>query len=1005
MSERTTSLKPEPQGYLALVLHAHLPYIRHQEQEDVMEERWFYEAMTETYLPLIEVFDRLLQDGVDFRLTMSLTPTLLALMTDPLMQNRYERHLDRLIELADGEIRRLRHHYTYLPLAHMYAVRFRELRAVFHSCGRNVASRFKQYQDMGVVEIVTSGATHGLLPLMKHEEAIRAQIATAAHDYERFFGRPPRGIWLPECAYTPGIDRILKSYGIQYFFCDTTALQHATPRVNRDLYAPLMTPYGVSAFARDTESSRQVWSSEEGYPGDFDYREYYRDIGWDLGWNDLAEWDHIRPHVLPTFERVNTGIKYYRITARDSQHREPYNPEWAMKRAAEHAGNFLFNRQRQAEHWAYHLDRKPIIVSPYDAELFGHWWYEGPMFIEFLCRKIHYDQNTIRMITPSEYLAEYPVADTGQPAASSWGRSSSYEVWLQRDNDWIYRHLHQAEERMIRLATRHAHLNGTRKLPASVLKRALNQAARELLLAQSSDWAFIMDAKTVVEYACRRTKNHLGCFHELCSQIEAGAVDEEFLRKLEEKDNCFPEIDYRVYESVYEYAPVPNLGSRADWEDLLARTKDRPNIIMLAWEYPPKNVGGLSRAVYDLSRSLAEQGEIVHVITTSHYGAPFFEEQDGVFVHRICPVTSGDTDFYHWTFELNLAMTDYLVRWKESGGRIDLLHAHDWMVFHTAREIKHSYGIPLVATIHATEWGRNHGNLYNHLQRSIHELEWKLTFEASKVFVCSNYMKRELEAVFRLPADKILVYPNGACIDVRLPAEPQQEWEAMTARAKQEVGVGQAPTVFCIARLVHEKGVQTLLHAAPAILSRVPEARFIIAGSGPMQEELMEQAAPLGDRVRFVGFVDNGWKDTLYQSADVVVVPSHYEPFGIVALEAMRYGKPLVVSDTGGLAEIIEHGVDGFKALPGHVESLAYHVTELLLQPDVGRAMAERALDKLHDQYAWPRIAEGIRDVYRSLHYVTDLPKSAARKRKIPEAQQLPPPVDSPAGQEQPAYS
>lgn len=965
------SIKPEPKGYLSLVLHAHLPYIRHHDRDDVMEERWFYEAMTETYLPLIEVFDRLINDGVDFRITMSLTPTLLSLMSDPLMQERYDRHLSKLIDLADREAVRLRNNFALLPLAHMYAVRFRELRAVYHSCGREVITRFRRFQDQGFVEIVTSGATHGLLPLMKHEEAIRSQIATAVYDYERHFGRAPRGIWLPECAYTPGIDRILKSYGILYFFSDTTALKHATPRANREIYAPLMTPYGVSAFARDPESSQQVWSSEMGYPGDFNYREYYRDIGWDLGWHDLAEWEHIRPHVLTNFERVNTGIKYYRITSRDSNHREPYNPDWAREKAAEHAGNFLDNRIKQVDHWAHHLDRKPIVVSPYDAELFGHWWYEGPLFIDFLCRKIHFDQNNLRMITPSEYLQEYPVADTGQPASSSWGRNSSYEVWLQSNNDWIYRHLHQAEERMIRLATRHLHLHGTRALPASLLKRALNQAARELLLAQSSDWAFIMDSKTVVDYACRRTKDHLGCFNALCEQIEAGHVDEAFLRELEEKDNCFPEIDYSTYQSIFEYAPIPNLGSRADWEALMSRTRGRPNIFMLAWEYPPKNVGGLSRAVYDLSRSLAEQGEIVHVITTSHYGAPFFEEQDGVFVHRIYPLCSGDTDFYHWTFEMNLAMTDYLVRWKENGGRIDLLHAHDWMVYHTAREIKHSYGIPLVATIHATEWGRNHGNLYNQLQHNIHHLEWQLTYEASKVFVCSQYMKRELEQIFQLPSDKIAVFPNGACIDTAPELSSPEASERETARAKEAVGVQGDRTVFCIARLVHEKGVQTLLHAAPSILAEVPNARFIIAGSGPMQEELMAQAAHLGDRVRFVGFVDNGWKDTLYASADVVVVPSHYEPFGIVALEAIRYGRPLVVSDTGGLAEIVEHGTDGYKAIPGHVESLAYHVTDLLKNPELGRQMSENAVRKAREQYAWPRIAAGVRDIYRSLHLMT----------------------------------
>lgn len=959
--------KPEAKGYLALVLHAHLPYIRHHDRDDVMEERWFYEAMAETYLPLIDVFDRLLNDGVHFRITMTMTPTLLTLCTDPLMQERCDIHLGKLIELADKETVRLREDPKLLPLAQMYAGRFRELRAIYHSCGRNIVKRLKHFQDLGCLEIITSAATHGFLPLMKHEEAIYAQLATGADEYERHFGRRSRGIWLPECAYTPGLDRLLKPLGIEYFFTDAEAIKNATPHANRGLYAPLMTPFGTSAFARDPESSEQVWSSMNGYPGDFNYREYYRDIGWDLGWHDLKEWEHIKPYVLPTFERVNTGIKYYRITAREGNHREPYNPEWARERAAEHAGNFLFNRQHQAEHWNYHLDRKPIIVSPYDAELFGHWWYEGPTWIEMLCRKIHFDQTIIQMITPSEYLEEYPVADTGQPAASSWGRASGYEVWLQGDNDWIYRHLHEAEERMIRLATVHEHLNGTRSLPAARLKRALAQAARELMLAQSSDWAFIMDSKTVVDYAVRRTKDHLGCFHALCDQIESGHVEEAFLAELEEKDRCFPLVDYKAYRAIHDYAPIGILGSREEWERLVRQTSGKSNVFMLAWEYPPKNVGGLSRAVYDLSRALARQGECVHVITTAHFGAPYFEVMDGVYVHRLPVLCSGDTDFYHWTFEMNLAMVDHLVRWRENGGRIDLLHAHDWMVAHAAREIKHSYGVPLVATIHATEWGRNQGQLHTPLSQSIHGLEWMLTYEAYKVFVCSDYMKKELETVLHVPADHIQVFPNGVASEELLPEQSDYIRREKSRSAKAKFAAPEESIVFCIGRLVHEKGIQTLIDAAPAILSEAPNTCFLIAGAGPMQEELMAKASHLGDRVRFMGFVDTEEREELYAAADLCVVPSYYEPFGIVALEAMKHRKPLVVSDTGGLAEIVEYGIDGYKALPGHVDSLAWHITELLKNPGLGRSMADRAYTKLKTLYSWDTIASGVRDIYRTL--------------------------------------
>lgn len=1024
--------KPETKGYLTLVLHAHLPYIRHFDRDDYMEERWFYEAMTETYLPLAELFGRLICDRVDFRITMSLTPTLLALCSDPLMQERYAAHLDRLIRLAEQETVRLRKQPAFRSLAEGYADKFQTLKRLFLDCGGNIASKFRHYQELGKLEIITCAATHGFLPLMKTEEAIRAQIAAGAEDYERHFGCAPRGIWLPECGYTPGIDRILKQYGIDYFFVDSSAVEYATPRPNRELYAPLMTPYGVTAFPRDPESSEQVWSASVGYPGDYDYREYYRDIGWDLGWHDPEEWDYIRPYVLPTGERVNTGIKYYRITGKGS-HREPYNPAWAKQKAAQHADDFLFKRQRQAEHWHRYLDRRPIIVAPYDAELFGHWWYEGPLWLELLCRKIFHDQHTIRMITPSEYLREYPVADTGRINESSWGRNHSAEVWLSGNNDWIYRHLHEAEERMVRLATRHRDLrSGTAaSRPASarrhedesphappsaasdrqgdepshedaseaplrhadnpphtagegpaLLERALNQAARELLLAQSSDWAFIMDSRTVVDYAVRRTKDHLGCFRRLCDQIEGNGIDARFLSVLEMRDNCFPAIDYRDYAAIEPASPVAIVPDDESWRQVLAETGGRPNIFMLVWEYPPKNVGGLSPAVSQLSEALAAQGECVHVVTTSHFGAPYFEKRNGVYVHRLPVLSSGDTDFFDWTFEMNLAMVDHLVRWKENGGRIDVLHAHDWMVLHAAREIKHSYGIPLIATVHATEWGRNQGRLDSDLQHKIHRLEWKLCYEARKVFVCSEYMRNEIRSIFQLPDDKIEVFPNGIGLPLadRFPVETgAAETGAPDRRSatppdrdparggKARFALPHEKIVFCIGRLVFEKGVHVLIDAIPRVLQQVPDAKFIVGGSGPMQDELMRRAAPLGERVLFTGFIDNEVRDQIYEAADVCVVPSLYEPFGIVALEAMKYGKPVVVSDTGGLAEIVEHGVDGYKALPGDIESLAWHIADLLARPELGRKMAEAAYRKLREHYQWSGIARRMRGVYDGL--------------------------------------
>jgi 1,4-alpha-glucan branching enzyme len=281
----------------------------------------------------------------------------------------------------------------------------------------------------------------------------------------------------------------------------------------------------------------QVWSAEHGYPGDPVYREFYRDIGWDL------DYDYVKPYVQATGDRKNTGIKYYRITGKVALgSKQPYDPAAARARADAHAGNFLFNRTKQVEYLrsAFGEAISPIVISPYDAELYGHWWYEGPIFLDLLIRKAAFDQDVLRLQSPVDYLAEFPEHQLAQPPFSSWGAGGYAGVWLDESNDWIYRYLHKASERMIELARIHQDAR-------DVTRRALNQAARELLLAQSSDWAFIIKTGTMVDYAVRRTREHLLRFTRLYEQVKGNAVDEAWLSTVESRDNLFPEIDYRVY--------------------------------------------------------------------------------------------------------------------------------------------------------------------------------------------------------------------------------------------------------------------------------------------------------------------------------------------------------------------------------------------------------------------------------------------------------------------------
>lgn len=522
-------------GFLSLVLHAHLPFVRHPEHEYFLEEHWLYEAITETYIPLIHMFEGLMADSVPCRITMSMTPPLISMLRDGLLQSRYLKHLDRLIELANKEVERTRFQPQFNDTALHYFWHFTRARDTFlNRYHRDLTTAFKRFQEAGLLEIITCAATHGFLPLINRTRAaVRAQIEAGTRLHEEAFGVRPQGIWLPECGYYPGVDEVLKEQGIRYFLIDTHGILYATPRPKYGCFAPVFCHSGVAAFGRDVESSKQVWSAAEGYPGDFEYREFYRDIGFDL------EFDYIRPYISPDGLRVNTGIKYYKITG-DTDTKEPYNRARAVEKAAQHAGNFLFNREKQVEYLSSIMDRKPMIVAPYDAELYGHWWYEGPEFLNFLIRKAAYDQKTVKLATPSDYLKEYAVNQVATPSFSSWGYKGYAETWLSGVNDWIYPHLHKATLRMTELVERFQ--NG-----GDLIQRALKQAARELFLAQSSDWAFIMHTGTMVSYAEKRTREHLLNFNRLYEDLHQNRLDASWLAELESRNNIFPNINYRSF--------------------------------------------------------------------------------------------------------------------------------------------------------------------------------------------------------------------------------------------------------------------------------------------------------------------------------------------------------------------------------------------------------------------------------------------------------------------------
>lgn len=530
-----------PVGYFSLILHAHLPFVRHPEYPEFLEEDWLYEAITEVYLPLIFIFQNQHEAGARPRLAMNVSPPLCEMLADPLLQERYTRHLENLLELARKEFERVQtEEPEFYDVVKMYVDNLSASLDLWNNrYQRNLINAFRELQEEGVLEIITCCATHGFLPLVSTLEARRAQIQIAVANYKKHFKRQPRGIWLAECAYEPGIEDLLKDAGIEYFIGDSHAILYGDPRPRFGVHAPVMCPNGVAVFARDVETSQQVWSAEVGYPGDPFYREFYRDVGWDL------PLDYLKPHLHKDGTRRHLGLKYFRIGEKgvSQQNKQPYIPAIAREKAALHAYDFIGKRKEQARALRENFgEHPPLVTSPYDAELYGHWWYEGPMFIDFLFRQFYYDQTEIQPIAPGDFLdAKIPI-QIQQPTASSWGENGYYKVWINEGNSWMYPYQHDAERKMTELANRF-------EFPGELERRALNQLARELLLAQSSDWAFQIYQGTTVQYSSRRFQSHIHRFNLLATMLETGEFNEPLLKEIEWRDNIFAELDYRIYQS------------------------------------------------------------------------------------------------------------------------------------------------------------------------------------------------------------------------------------------------------------------------------------------------------------------------------------------------------------------------------------------------------------------------------------------------------------------------
>lgn len=519
-------------SYLQILLHAHLPFIRHPEYDDFLEERWLFEAISETYLPLLRSFARLQKEEIPFHLAMSFSPCLLAMLQDELLCERYVRHLDQMIELGEKELVRTEGDSEFAPQAAMYLELYRLNRTDFVDVyGRDLIAPYRSLARKGHLELITTPATYPFLPFYEHyPQNIWTQLETAVEYFDTVFGFRPSGMWLPEAGYFEGLEHYLKELGIKFFYTSFHGFLFSPEVPKSGVYAPGKLSNGMHVFGRDRSSASLVWSDKTGYPSDPVYRDFYRDIGYDL------PLDYISPYIHLSNIRINTGFKYYRITGKGSE-KKAYNIDVARAKAGEHARNFVYHHLMHMEKVQTFMTEPPISTSPYTAELFGHWWFEGPLWLEEVFRELSRQGHGLESITPSEYLSRYPEQQAIQPIFSSWGTKGYAETWLEGRSDWIYRHIHMAIDRMTELVERFPDATGLKK-------RALSQAAREVLLCQSLDWPVIMRNGSAESYASGRIKEHLANFYRIYDALGEGRLSTEWLTKIEKKNNLFPGIEY-----------------------------------------------------------------------------------------------------------------------------------------------------------------------------------------------------------------------------------------------------------------------------------------------------------------------------------------------------------------------------------------------------------------------------------------------------------------------------
>ncbi|MCS7190378.1 MAG: DUF1957 domain-containing protein, partial [Fimbriimonadales bacterium] len=524
-----------PLGYWMLVLHTHIPYVLTHGKAPHGTD-WLAESLVECYLPLYALTDRLQQQGIPARYTISFTPVLQEQLADPAFQDEARAYIHAKIEAAQDDMRTFtRQGARWMAgLAYLWQEYFEAQRALYDALGGDLLSAFGRLQQAGLIEIATSAATHGYLPLLGRDECVRAQVQLGVETYRRHFGVAPRGFWLPECAYRPayrwlppvaqdvlpvaeraGLEQFLSEAGIRYFFVDTHMLRGGTPLGTywdrfpalRQLYEQFAkhyrfeqterTPYRAYAvpapeplavFARDPASTVQVWSGELGYPGDARYLEFHK-------------------------MHYPGRLRYWRVSEHkaDLGAKQLYAPYDAFEAVQAHADHFVSLIKQTLGAHLQTTGTPGVMVSMYDTELFGHWWHEGPAWLYAVIRRLVADPD-IEMITSSEYLERFPPEEVVFLPEGSWGEGGSHFIWLNEYTLWAWDAIYRAETRFLALLRRYRECDA--------LQPYLQQLARELLLLESSDWTFLITTGSARDYAEVRLRDHLRRFEEIAALVE-----------------------------------------------------------------------------------------------------------------------------------------------------------------------------------------------------------------------------------------------------------------------------------------------------------------------------------------------------------------------------------------------------------------------------------------------------------------------------------------------------